>query len=127
MLWNDNPPKAILALSTPTDLNEIYSSISGNSSELDCIEEILTKATDFENPPSEFPLPRTEAENENPRRTMFIQAFENRHLLEMGFEGLTLYKDKDGKKLRGWPRKGCVRREKINEISKFEPRTFVAV
>jgi len=126
-LWKDNPPKAILTFSTPTDIDNIPFLNRGGLSGPDCSDEMLTEATDFNNPPFELPLPQTEEENSNPRRFMRLQTFREDLHHELWFRGLPLHKDENGKNLRCWPQKGCVSQEEINEFSKLKLCGIVAV
>ncbi len=81
----------------------------------DCTSELLAKATDFTNPPTEVGVPVTSEDYVKPRGVMSLHLFRKALLAEFLTEGLV--RGKEGE--LGLPEKGMVGEEEVKKISTF--------
>jgi hypothetical protein len=80
----------------------------------DCTAELLASATDYENPPSGFAIPRAAEDYKRPRRYFGLHIFREAVICEVLKRGLV--RGEDGK--LSLPKKGSLTEQEINDISK---------
>jgi len=110
------PPDAIIALSTPTNMHELP--FLGHRQHIPpCTSDLLKSATDYENPPSTFPIPRSKEEYEQPRIHVWNHIVESGIMKEFIVHGLR--KEGDGRSITlSLPEKGSASIEETNAISR---------
>ncbi|KFY67205.1 hypothetical protein V496_01684 [Pseudogymnoascus sp. VKM F-4515 (FW-2607)] len=120
----ERSPSGIVSISAPTDMHDIPFLNRGRLSIAECLipnctPDFLASATDYENPPSGFEIPRNAEDYERPRRHLGLRIFREDVVSEVLLGGLV--KGEDGK-LR-LPEKGSVTEQEIDDISPYHTCT----
>jgi len=107
------PPDAIVALSTPTNMFNLP--FLGQCEPIPpCTSDLLELATDYENPPSTFVIPRSKMDYTHPRIHLWKHIVEKAIIAEFIVHRLR----KDGDKKLSLPKKGSASEKAIKDISK---------
>ncbi len=116
-LWASKPT-AILSMYGPTNMHTLPYLFRGRLSHLPLpplTSEVLAVATNFNEPPTDVPVPKHSDDYVKPRGLMSMNIFRTSVIAEFLLKGLQK-DDEDRLKL---PERGCVSSEEIDEISKL--------